>query len=328
MRETEPAPHQFNRKHAPNAPLRGEPELPRAASRCVCTAAGVASGSVVEVSPITAEVEDKERALRADLAAYPAVVVAYSGGVDSAYLAWVTHDVLRDRAVALTARSASLMAAELAEAIRLAHAIGISHRIVDTREIDRPGYVANDIGRCYHCKAELFDAASLVAHAEGAVVVDGFNADDLSDHRPGHRAAAERRVLHPLARAGLVKSEIRGLSRRQGLPTWNKPQLACLASRLPYGMEVTEERLSRVERVEMALRREGFFDVRARLIKGNDEVVRIEVGEGELARFADAELRTRVVSEARAAGFQFVTLDLEGFRSGRLNEGLVQLRSR
>ena len=282
----------------------------------------------MDVSPVTPEVEAKERALRRDLARFPAVVVAYSGGVDSAYLARVAHEELAGRALALTARSASMMVAELEEAVQLAADVGIRHRIVDTREIDRPGYVRNGTGRCYHCKAELFDAASLVAHAEGAVVVDGFNADDLSDHRPGHRAAAEHAVHHPLAAAGLHKAEIRGLSRRLGLRTWNKPQLACLASRIPYGMEVTEARLSRVEAVEMALRHEGFFDVRARLVKDNDDLVRIEVGAAELARFVDPALRGRIIERAHAAGFRFVTVDLEGFRSGRLNEGLVRLGAR
>lgn len=282
----------------------------------------------MKVASVTPEVDAKERALRRDLARRSAVVVAYSGGVDSAYLARVAHDELGARALALTARSASMMAAELEDAVRLASDIGIRHRVVDTREIDRPGYVQNGTGRCYHCKSELFDAAALVAHAEGAVVVDGFNADDLSDHRPGHRAAAEHRVHHPLAAAGLTKVEIRALSRRLGLPTWNKPQLACLASRVPYGMEVTEQRLVRVEAVEMALRDEGFFDVRARLVQENDDLVRIEVGATELGRFADPELRGRVVARAHAAGFRFVTLDLEGFRSGRLNEGLVHLGPR
>jgi uncharacterized protein len=221
------------------------------------------------------------------------------------------------------------MRAELDDAARLALELGIRHEVVDTRELDRPAYVANGPSRCYHCKTELFDAAALDAERfGGAVVVDGFNLDDLGDHRPGHRAAAEHGVRHPLAEAGLSKAEVRALSRHLGLRTWQKPQLACLSSRLPYGMEVTPERLARVERVEVALRSAGLFDVRARLVRDNDDLVRIEVGPDELARVVRPEVRGPVVEAARAAGFRFVTLDLEGFRSGRLNEGLVRLPGR
>lgn len=280
----------------------------------------------VEISELTPEVLEKGGALQALLRALDRVVVAYSGGVDSAFLAHEAHQALGPRALALTARSASLMAVELAEAEALAQTIGIEHRVVDTKELDRSAYVRNDVSRCYYCKDELFDAAALVAHAfDGAVVVDGFNADDMNDHRPGHRAAAEHGVRHPLAEVGLSKAEIRALSRARGLPTWKKPQLACLSSRLPYGMSVTPERLSRVEQVEVALRDLGFFDVRARLVKDNDAMVRIEVGEAELERVVRPEVRGRIVGAARAVGFSYVTLDLEGFRSGRLNEGLVQL---
>lgn len=271
----------------------------------------------------------KEAALQGLLEGYGRVVVAYSGGVDSAYLAHVAVGCLGARALAVTARSASLMQAELHDAVRLAEAMGIPHRVVETGELSRPEYQKNDTGRCYHCKTELFDATQVVAAGfEGAVVVDGFNADDLTDFRPGHRAAAEHAVRHPLAEVGLTKAEIRLLSRARDLPTWNKPQLACLSSRLPYGMQVTEARLARVEAVEMALRAEGFFDLRARLVKENDDMVRIELGAAEVPKLVEPEVRARVVAAARAAGFAFVTLDLEGFRSGRMNEGLVQLSRR
>ena len=264
--------------------------------------------------------------LRRWFAAHERVVVAFSGGVDSTLVARIARDVLADRAVALTARSASLMPEELDDAIALADEIGIAHRIVDTEELSRAGYRANALSRCYFCKTELFDATTLAAEAlPGAIVVDGFNRDDMADHRPGHTAAAEHGVRHPLAEVGLTKADVREVSKLLGLRTWSKPQLACLSSRVPYGMEVTAERLGRVAAVERVLRQEGFHDLRARLVKDNDETVRIELGGDEWHRLADPELRTRITQAARAAGFRFVTVDLEAFRSGRMNEGLVKL---
>ena len=256
------------------------------------------------------------------------VVVAFSGGVDSTLVAKVAHRTLGSRALAITARSASLMPEELDDAVALAAEMGIEHRIVDTAELDRAEYRANAPSRCYYCKTELFDATALVAESErGSVVVDGFNRDDMADHRPGHTAAAEHGVHHPLAEVGLTKDDVRAVSKLLGLRTWSKPQLACLSSRVPYGMEVTAERLTRIAAVERALRDEGFYDLRARLVRDNDETVRIEVGAQEWGRLADPELRGRLVAAARTAGFRFVTVDLEGFRSGRMNEGLVQLGS-
>jgi uncharacterized protein len=276
---------------------------------------------------VSAELWRKYNDLRARLASLPRVVVAYSGGVDSAFVLAVAREVCGERVRAFTARSPSLMAVELEEATALAQQLGVAHEIVDTTELDRPGYVANGLDRCYHCKSELFDATAVAAERfAGAVVVDGFNADDLHDHRPGHRAAAEHAVLHPLAECGFTKADVRALSRHLGLPTWRKPQLACLASRVPYGTEVTRERLGRVEAVEVALRQLGFHDVRARLVRDNDDMVRIEVGDAELARTVSPEVRPRLVEAARAAGFRFVTVDLEGFRSGRMNEGLVSIQ--
>lgn len=272
------------------------------------------------------ELDAKHARLRARFADLGRVVVAYSGGVDSALVLAVARQVLGDRVRAFTARSPSLMTSELEEAALLARHLGVEHEIIDTQELDRPGYVANGTDRCYHCKSELFDATTLAARRfTDAAVVDGFNADDLHDHRPGHRAAAEHAVLHPLAEVGLTKAEVRELSRHLELPTWRKPQLACLASRIPYGTEVTRERLGRVETVEMALRGLGLHDVRARLVRDNDDMVRIEVGEGELGRLLDPAARSEIVGAARGAGFRFVTLDLEGFRSGRMNEGLVSI---
>lgn len=282
----------------------------------------------VQLAPLDAALWDKHAALLAQLRRLGRVLVAYSGGVDSAFLAKVAFDALGAGAVAVTARSASLMGAELDAAVRLAAEIGIEHRIIDTEELSSPAYVKNDADRCYHCKSELFDAAALLAAEGGAVVVDGFNADDRGDHRPGARAAAERAVRHPLAEAELSKAEVRSLSRALGLPTWSKPQLACLASRIPYGVEVTPERLGRIEAVELALRAEGFFSLRARLVAGNDELVRIELGAAEFSQLADPARRARIVRAAKRAGFRYVTVDLEGFYSGRMNEALVQLGGR
>lgn len=265
----------------------------------------------------------KLEALRARLAELGRVLVAYSGGVDSAFLLKVAHDVLGSEARAFTARSPSLPARELEAAAALASELGVRHVVVDTHELDRPGYVENSPLRCYHCKSELFSVSvEYTKHFPGAVVVDGFNQDDLSDFRPGHRAAAEHGVVHPLSEVGLGKAEIRALSRELGLPTWDKPQLACLSSRIPHGTPVTPERLARIEALERALAELGFVDLRARLWAGQDDAVRLELGAAELARAVDPALRPRIVAAGHAAGFRFVTLDLEGFRSGRMSEGL------
>lgn len=272
---------------------------------------------------VSLEARAKLDALRARLTELGRVLVAYSGGVDSAFLLKVAHDVLGAEARAFTARSPSLPAHELASARALADALGASHVVVDTHELERAGYVENSPARCYHCKSELFSVSTeYTRHFPGAVVIDGFNHDDLSDFRPGHRAAAEHGVVHPLSEVGLTKAEIRALSRELGLPTWNKPQLACLSSRIPHGTPVTPERLARIEAMERALAELGFFDVRARLLAGQEDAVRLELGASELVRAVDPATRPRIVAAGHAAGFRFVTLDLEGFRSGRMSEGL------
>lgn len=269
----------------------------------------------------------KERELFSLLGGFERVVVAFSGGVDSTYLAFAAHRVLGPRARAVTARSPSLAPAELDDAHRLARHIGIEHAVIETHEHEREGYIRNAPDRCYYCKTELFDATEILARTSHAVVIDGFNADDLSDHRPGHRAAAEHGVRHPLAEVGLTKQEIRDRSRHHQLPTWDKPQLACLASRVPYGMAVTSRRLEVIGQLEAVVRGLGFRDVRARLVKDNDDMVRLEVGESELERMMERGVRARVVDAARKLGFRFVTVDLEGFRSGRMNDSLVRLPS-
>lgn len=274
----------------------------------------------------TPALEVKLERLKALVATFDRVVVAFSGGVDSAFVLRVAQEVLGDRVLALTARSASLPRLELEDAVALAQELGARHRVLDTRELDRPGYVENATTRCYFCKTELFDVAALTAHAEGgAIVIDGFNADDGKDHQHGHRAAKEHGVRHPLAEVGLGKAEVRALSKHLGLRTWRKPQLACLSSRVPHGMEVTPARLGRIEAVEVVLRRLGFFDVRARLVRENDDMVRLEIGDAELERVVRRDTRAALVQAAHDAGFRFVTLDLEPFRSGRLSEAAEPL---
>jgi len=267
----------------------------------------------------------KEDVARQRLRSLGSVLVAYSGGVDSSYLLWLAREVLGNRAMAFTALSAAVPADELAAARDLARALGAEHVEKSSAEIDDPRYVRNASDRCYFCKTELYELASRHARASGiAAVVSGTNADDLLDYRPGLAAASEHEVVHPLAEAKLSKAEIRLLSRAAGLPTWDKPQQPCLASRIPYGTEVTRERLAQLARAEMALRALGLREFRVRF---HGEIARIEVAEGELSRLV--AVRVEAGRAVREAGFRFVTVDLEPFRSGRLNEaaGLVPLRS-
>jgi uncharacterized protein len=250
---------------------------------------------------------------------YERVIVAFSGGADSAFLARVAHDVLGpSRALAVTAVSPSLARDELDDCRRLAAEWSLTWTTVATDEMERAAYRVNDGQRCYYCKSALMDALDPLARAEGgAVVALGVNVDDLSDHRPGQRAADERQAVFPLVDAGFAKADVREWSRRLGLRTWDKPAAACLASRLPYGTEVSVAVLSRVDRAEAALRRLGFMSVR---VRHYDRVARIEVPLSDLPRLL--ETRADVVPAVRAAGYDYVTVDLEGLRSGNLNAAL------
>lgn len=263
-------------------------------------------------------VEAKQLRLRERLRAAGSLIVALSGGADSAYLAYVAARELGERALAVTAVSPSLASGERHAIEKFVRAFGIRHEFIETEELDNPSYRANDPDRCYWCKDELFTKLDELARGRGfAAVAYGINADDTADFRPGHRAASEHRVLAPLLDVGLGKAEIRELSRRAALPTWDKPASACLASRIPYGTPVTIETLETIDRGEAALRALGFRQVRVRY---HGELVRIEIAKDELPRALTAEMAARFTEIFKALGFKYVTLDLEGYRQGALNE--------
>ena len=276
--------------------------------------------SDAQVDALCAQSADRVEGLRAALRAHGSALIAFSGGVDSALVLKLAVEQLGEKAIALTAISASVAPDEAKEAEELAAKIGAKHVLVDSKELDDPRYAANPSNRCYFCKTELYAITSKHRAALGlSVVLDGFNADDKKDHRPGHKAAAEHAVRSPLAEAQLTKAEVRAWSKRLGLPTWDKPQMACLASRLPYGTQVTVERLKQVGAAEKSVRALGFVNFRVRY---HNEVARLELGAEELSRMLEPTTREAVNAAIKAQGFTFVAVDLEPFRSGRLNDVL------
>jgi uncharacterized protein len=267
------------------------------------------------------DLEGKLAALRARLRDLGSVLVCYSGGVDSAFVLAVAHEVLGRSAVGMTTVSPSLAPAEREDAERVAARIGAEHRLVESHEIDDPSYQANGPDRCYHCKTELYRVAAKKRVEWGlAAILNGTNVDDLGDYRPGLDAAREAGVLSPLVDLGFTKADVRAGSAAIGLPIWDKPAAACLSSRIPYGTSVTAERLARIGAFEAAIKALGFRQVRVRY---HDELARIEVDLAELARAASPEVRDALVRAGKEHGFKYVTLDLAGYRTGSHNEVLV-----
>ncbi len=278
-----------------------------------------------EAKPDPQELSRKEQSLFSILRGMERILIAYSGGTDSAYLAWAAKQAVGDNAIAITADSPSIPESHKRDAVDFASQHGIRHEMIPTLEFENPAYVANNPDRCFHCKDELFRVMDQIAVARGfSEIVYGVNVDDLGDYRPGQNAAKLHQVKSPLVDAGLKKSEIRELSRRAALETWDRPAAACLSSRIPYGTEVTPERIRVIESGEESLKTLGFRQFRVRF---HDQLVRIEISPEELSKALDPEMAKTFTKIFKALGFHYVTLDLEGYRQGSLNLGLAAANS-
>lgn len=273
------------------------------------------------IPPTTTEaIGDRAARLEARLAGLGSVMVAFSGGIDSAFLAVTAARILGPRSLAVTAVSPSYPETHRQLALRVAREAGLRHEFIDTAELERPEYQANPANRCYYCKDELYTHLARMARARGfAAVADGSNADDRGDYRPGRQAAREHGVVSPLDDAGLGKDDIRALARAAGMSTWDEPASACLSSRIPYGSTVTDAKLRQVERAEDAVRALGFRIFR---VRHHDDLARLEVARDEMARALTPDVNQQLVAALKATGYQYVSLDLQGYRLGSLNEAL------
>ncbi len=268
-------------------------------------------------------IQDKLTALQDIFAQMGQALIAYSGGIDSTLVAKIANDVLGKNSIAITAVSPSLLPEELDDAQTQAQIIGIKHELIETEEMNNPNYTSNPVNRCYFCKSELHDKLTIITKDRGyPYIIDGVNADDLQDYRPGIQAAKERGVRSPLAEVGVTKMEVRELTKLLGLPWWDKPSQPCLSSRFPYGEEITFDKLHRVGRAEIYLRKMGYNNLR---VRSDDDTARIELPPEQITNFVVKQNMTDIVAHFQSLGFTYVTLDLEGYRSGKLNQQLLEV---